>query len=251
MHVHGGGPAICREELDVYSGERSLETELYLDEVRGKGAADFARRLSWQFVDECYGDMEAWGEKYCGGAETDVVAVEGKLSAAELLLEKRVSHDDPGGAGKSRGNPAEDGAAHRVSPSSGSVRRRQDDQMPSKQEDEGRRRARAALAEKEKQLSPVRIKFQKSLARQRELRDAVAQDDRQEDTDKALVDPSRGEDLNAQLAQEIQKGRQLQLEVEQLEHELFEERKTLEEPPAGDAGGRSAGPTRVRQETLS
>merc|ERR1740121_1576295 len=66
MHVHGGGPAICREELDIYSAEVPPETELYLDDLRrtGKGAGDLSRSLSRQFVDECHGDAQAYERQY-------------------------------------------------------------------------------------------------------------------------------------------------------------------------------------------
>merc|ERR1719221_909413 len=66
MHVHGGGPAICRDELDIYSAEIPPETELYLDELRrtGKGASDLSRSLSRQFVDECHGDAQAHEQQY-------------------------------------------------------------------------------------------------------------------------------------------------------------------------------------------
>merc|ERR1711988_765818 len=50
MHVHGGGPVICREELDIYSPACIPETELQLEELRGKDVSDFARRISREFV---------------------------------------------------------------------------------------------------------------------------------------------------------------------------------------------------------
>jgi len=64
MHVHGGGPALCREELDIYSADCTPETELCLDELRGKGTSDFARRISRQFVDECHGDIDLYERTY-------------------------------------------------------------------------------------------------------------------------------------------------------------------------------------------
>mmetsp|Transcript_93927 Transcript_93927/g.242689 ORF Transcript_93927/g.242689 Transcript_93927/m.242689 type:complete len:1098 (-) Transcript_93927:450-3743(-) len=217
MHVHGGGPAICREELDVYSAERSPETELYLGELRGKGTADFARRVSWQFVDECLGDLEAYSQKY-SNCQTDVDMVprdpEGK--GAEPRQEKRAPNpDESGSAAEARSGPAEE-----------------DHRRSNKHEAEDqRRRAQAQIAEKERQVTALRAKLQKSLARQRELRDMGALDERPDDVDKASSEvSSKDEDVNAQLAREIQKGRQLQAEVvEQLERELLSERKKAED----------------------
>jgi len=64
MHVHGGGPGICREELDIYSAEAAPETELVLHELQGKGAKEYCRRISRQFVDECRGDLDTYSQKY-------------------------------------------------------------------------------------------------------------------------------------------------------------------------------------------
>ncbi|CAK0868727.1 unnamed protein product [Prorocentrum cordatum] len=95
MHVHGGGSRIglssgeqardtraragalagslgegglAGPELDVYSAPHVLETELFLEELRGPGADDFARRVSRHFVDECHGDLELYERTY-GRAE--------------------------------------------------------------------------------------------------------------------------------------------------------------------------------------
>lgn len=69
QHVHGGGPPICREELDVYSESHRLEDELKLEELALTGSSvDLARRISWQYVDECQGSMELYEEKYGAGA---------------------------------------------------------------------------------------------------------------------------------------------------------------------------------------
>ncbi|CAE7349073.1 usp33 [Symbiodinium natans] len=58
MHVHGGGPAIVRDELEIYSKELSVEADLVPEELCPAGN-DFAVRSSKQFVDECHGDMES------------------------------------------------------------------------------------------------------------------------------------------------------------------------------------------------
>lgn len=79
MHVHGGGPGLVREELDIYSTELEPETELELDELRWSDNPDFARRVSRQFVDECHGDLAEYESRHnsspmevdtaCGEAE--------------------------------------------------------------------------------------------------------------------------------------------------------------------------------------
>jgi len=67
QHVHGGGPAICREDLDIFSASHRLETELMLEEF-GTSAAnlEFSQRISWQYVDECQGDAELYKQRYHG-----------------------------------------------------------------------------------------------------------------------------------------------------------------------------------------
>jgi len=64
MHVHGGGPSICRDELDMYSPECSPETNLCLEELQGPDAVEYSRRISRQFVDEFHGNLEAYDKKY-------------------------------------------------------------------------------------------------------------------------------------------------------------------------------------------
>lgn len=71
VHLHGGGPAIVREELDIYSGPHPLETKLVPDELKD-AASDLPCRLSRQFVDECLGSMEMYEDKY--GAQGSVLA---------------------------------------------------------------------------------------------------------------------------------------------------------------------------------
>lgn len=72
-HIHGGGPVLCREDLDMYSEECSSEVELIVEELTGGGACDpggagtttdLARRLSWQFVDDCQGDLRVYEERH-------------------------------------------------------------------------------------------------------------------------------------------------------------------------------------------
>jgi hypothetical protein len=64
MHVHGGGPVICREELDIDSKEFLPETALQLEELKGRSAVEYARRISHEFVDDCRGDLELYNQKY-------------------------------------------------------------------------------------------------------------------------------------------------------------------------------------------
>lgn len=66
-HVHGGGPTVCREELDIYSSEFAPETDLQLDELRGRDTADFSMRISRQFVDECHGDLSLYEHRHASG----------------------------------------------------------------------------------------------------------------------------------------------------------------------------------------
>lgn len=68
MHVHGGGPPIIREELDMYSASAQAETELVPEELQGGSSGSHdpssCRRVSWQFVDECKGDLELYEKSY-------------------------------------------------------------------------------------------------------------------------------------------------------------------------------------------
>eukprot|EP00929_Paragymnodinium_shiwhaense_P033614 TRINITY_DN18429_c0_g1_i1.p1 TRINITY_DN18429_c0_g1~~TRINITY_DN18429_c0_g1_i1.p1 ORF type:complete len:924 (+),score=193.05 TRINITY_DN18429_c0_g1_i1:152-2923(+) len=78
MHVHGGGPVICTEELDIYSAPCPVEEELRIGELRvGEDGsnADFVKRVSREFVDECRGDQahydERFGEKFQAPLQSD------------------------------------------------------------------------------------------------------------------------------------------------------------------------------------
>jgi ubiquitin carboxyl-terminal hydrolase 20/33 len=83
MHVHGGGPALVREELDIYSTELEPETELELDELRWSGNTDFARRVSRQLVDECHGDVAEYERRHNGSPmEVDTACGEAEPSEA-------------------------------------------------------------------------------------------------------------------------------------------------------------------------
>mmetsp|Transcript_21289 Transcript_21289/g.68944 ORF Transcript_21289/g.68944 Transcript_21289/m.68944 type:complete len:957 (-) Transcript_21289:68-2938(-) len=92
MHVHGGGPAICRTSLDLYSEGHPLETELKLEELQFAGATEeFARRTSHVCVEECKGDAELFHQRYGGGGHGDIEM----MSAVEAAVERSraPSHD--------------------------------------------------------------------------------------------------------------------------------------------------------------
>lgn len=74
MHVHGGGPAIVREDLDIYSGAAAPDVNLMLEELKSSpgSSRDFARRLSSGFVDGCKGNLDLYEQQY-GGVDTDAL----------------------------------------------------------------------------------------------------------------------------------------------------------------------------------
>jgi len=80
MHVHGGGPSICREELDINSMECIPEQDLMLEELKGQDSTgrEFSRRISRQFVDDCRGDLELYKRKYGGVDDMSVDAFVGQ-----------------------------------------------------------------------------------------------------------------------------------------------------------------------------
>mmetsp|Transcript_52980 Transcript_52980/g.95656 ORF Transcript_52980/g.95656 Transcript_52980/m.95656 type:complete len:157 (+) Transcript_52980:44-514(+) len=89
MHIHGGGPAIVREELEIYSQELSAETDLIPEELSQTGS-DFAKRASRQFVDDCHGDLELHDSRYGGisdsvGAKTSEAVEIGLTASGEAL----------------------------------------------------------------------------------------------------------------------------------------------------------------------
>lgn len=100
MHVHGGGPVICRKELDIYSAEGCPQAELFPEDLRSEDSADFARRISYQFVDECHGDAALYEQKYdpafpplaIGGRESKQVNMHSQEDVeVEDSVDKRVN----------------------------------------------------------------------------------------------------------------------------------------------------------------
>jgi len=94
MHVHGGGPAICREDLDIYSAGHPLETELKLEELKLTGpTAERARCVSYRFVDECKGDIEMYEQRCCTGrvdmemADASEDSAQSAMGLAAALME--------------------------------------------------------------------------------------------------------------------------------------------------------------------
>eukprot|EP00930_Biecheleria_cincta_P101498 TRINITY_DN9314_c0_g1_i1.p1 TRINITY_DN9314_c0_g1~~TRINITY_DN9314_c0_g1_i1.p1 ORF type:complete len:920 (-),score=147.92 TRINITY_DN9314_c0_g1_i1:275-2944(-) len=67
MHAHGGGPAIVREDLDAYSQTSRPEKDLIPEELRAEGN-ESVMRSTWQFADECKGDLQLYQQKYGGVA---------------------------------------------------------------------------------------------------------------------------------------------------------------------------------------
>lgn len=64
MHVHGGGPPVVRNDLEMPWQEISPETHLLPDELRPKEGDDFYMRTSREFVEECGGDEELYKSLY-------------------------------------------------------------------------------------------------------------------------------------------------------------------------------------------
>jgi len=64
MHVHGGGPAVVRNDLEDIAEEMAPETHLVPDEIRPTAGNDLYMRTSWEFVDECHGDEEMYKRLY-------------------------------------------------------------------------------------------------------------------------------------------------------------------------------------------
>jgi len=62
-HIHGGGPCICRKELDIYSGVGEPEVRRPQDLFETEGE-EVAIRTSSKFVDEFHGDRDAYNLKY-------------------------------------------------------------------------------------------------------------------------------------------------------------------------------------------
>ncbi|CAE8701241.1 unnamed protein product, partial [Polarella glacialis] len=73
MHLHGGGPAIIRDDLEIYAEELRPETQLIPEELRISDGSDFIVRMSRQYVDECQGDLQLYQSVF-GGREAAVAA---------------------------------------------------------------------------------------------------------------------------------------------------------------------------------
>jgi len=93
MHVHGGGPAIVRDELDMYSKELPVE-DLVPEELCPPGN-DFAVRTSRQFVDECHGDLELYRRKYGGGDDTTTATTTSQVDANCETGKNEVGEESP------------------------------------------------------------------------------------------------------------------------------------------------------------
>jgi len=180
MHVHGGGPSICREDLDIYSMDGTPELDLSLDELRGKGAEDFSRRISQQFVDECHGDMEMYDRKYGSG--------QGRM---QTINDARIGGVEPSPQGEN------------IEGTEGASRSRGEleDRVRSgeREVEELRRKKAVQLSEDEKQLMTLKAELQRSQARQKELNDNSASEP---------------------FAYELQKSKVAQQRLEQKEREL-------------------------------
>jgi len=150
MHVHGGGPSLCREELDMYSADCSPETDLFLEELQGKGASEYSRRISREFVDEFHGDLEAYNRKY--GA-TDEMQV-------DLHGDDQRSKNDMEDVGVRMGDEEVDDGGRKLS-----------------EELEELRRCKAAkLQECERQVISLREDLQLCQSRQQQLREGGPED---------------------------------------------------------------------------
>lgn len=193
MHVHGGGPSICREELDMYSADVTPETDLFLDELQGKGAAEYSRRISQQFVDECKGDLEAYRRKYGTPGENDMQI---DLDASNDDMED-VSNDDL----QSRKYEVDE-QMKRLSTEVEELRRRK---------------------EQERQLIAHREELQQCQSRQKSLREAGAACKVPKETQNWQDEP-RASDPDEQLAVEVQKGKELEERLVELERELLADR---------------------------
>jgi len=215
MHVHGGGPTICREELDIYSMETSPETDLCLEELRGKAASDFARRISRQFVDDCKGDLESYEQKYDGPSPDGDVVME---------------CDPPSTADKND--------------SVGDVRRRDDLEDRAKklaaEIEELKRIKTLQVQDLERQVKAVRSDLQHCQSRLKDLRDLGAgghamRVPRELDITFGQTSGHPSPDAMAaaihddELGSEMQKAKALEQRLEQKERELHSEQRNADE----------------------
>jgi len=198
MHVHGGGPSICREELDIYSMTCSPEMELNLDELRGKQAVEYSRRISRQFVDECRGDLEAYNRKY----GTDENAMQ-------------VDHD----AGERIGG--EDGSSEL------------DDRVRqlTTEVDDLRRKKISQVQDRERQVIALRDDLQRCHVRQKALREAGATGNtwKVPKDSHSWQEQPHSADPEEQLAFEVHRAKTLQQNLDQLERELLALQRSCDE----------------------
>lgn len=196
MHVHGGGPGICREELDIYSKENNAEVELKLEELQGAEAVEFSRRISRQFVDECKGDLQTYNRKY-GRKDENAMQVDSE----EV---QRASTDAMEDVGDDRG-------------------RRELQDL--------RGKMAAQIQEHETQIKALREDLQRGQSRQKALREAGATITtlRVADDSNALPDEPRGTDPEELLAFELHKAKLLQKKLDQQERDLLAEQQGWEE----------------------
>jgi hypothetical protein len=148
MHVHGGGPSICREELDIYSKECSPEVELRLEELRDEGSTEYSRRISHEFVDECHGDLAIYNQKY-----DQAVDAEGPGDPMQVDSDAR----EPGAETTKRKDELE----QRV-------------QMLTSEVEELRRTTSLQMPQQESQLNVARSEVWNSQTSQKESKDAGA-----------------------------------------------------------------------------
>ncbi|CAJ1451868.1 unnamed protein product [Effrenium voratum] len=100
MHIHGGGPAVVRDDLEIYSKELRPEVHLVPQELRPAEGDDFAMRTSRQFVDECHGDFELYNSlhgsnsKEKGDASQEAL-ISGVEDAPEDVPQENVSREVP------------------------------------------------------------------------------------------------------------------------------------------------------------
>jgi len=97
MHFHGGGPAIVRDDLDMYSEDSPLETELQPEELRPVAGSDFFMLTSRRFVDECRGDEQLYLQLFEGRRSTEGSAkpIEVTPAAPEQMEEKDACQELP------------------------------------------------------------------------------------------------------------------------------------------------------------
>lgn len=188
MHVHGGGPSICRSELDIYSMQCNPEIELKLEELKGSAAAEFARRISREFVDDCRGDLDVYNRKY---------------STAD---ENSMQVDEPGSKdGRADGDLDE------------RVRRLSAELEELLSEREHRRSIQ------KRQVTTAEEDLRSCRAKEKALRDAGATGNtwKVPKESNSWQDEPRGADIEEQLAYEVSKAKNLQSRLDRLQEECL------------------------------